>query len=79
MVVQDELREILSSVTDLQDKNEQIRSKREETQEEFDENILRNSPYKGSQSPGKIRNKQDVFTLLKANGKMKKKIIEMIK
>jgi hypothetical protein len=38
---------------------------------------MRNSPYKSSQS--KITNKNDVFALLKANGWMKKKIIEMIK
>jgi len=39
--------------------------------------VLRNSPYKAS--PGKIINKNDVFSLLKTNGWMKKKIIDMIK
>jgi hypothetical protein len=60
-------------------KNDDIRRKREEAKIEFEEKILRNSPYKGSQSPSKITNKNDVFTLLKANGWMKKKIIDMIK
>lgn len=40
--------------------------------------MLRNSPY-GGYNGGRITNKGDVFVLLKANGWMKKKIIDMIK
>jgi len=67
----------LGNVSNLQERNDDIRRNREQAQEDFEEQILRNSPYK--QSPGKITNKSDVFTLLKANGWMKKKIIDMIK
>eukprot|EP00347_Sterkiella_histriomuscorum_P007817 403347449 len=79
ILVSDELKEILGNVSDLQGRNEEIRRRRKETQYEFEDQILRNSPYKGTGSPSKISNKQDVFTLLKANGWMKKKIIDMIK
>ncbi len=75
--VNDELKDILNNVTELQVRNDDIRKMREEAQEEFDEQILRNSPYK--QNSAKITNRHDVFTLLKANGLMKKKIIDLIK
>ncbi len=48
-------------------------------QEEFDERVLKNSPYQAASPGRKITNKNDVFALLKSNGMMKQKIIEMIK
>lgn len=74
--VQNELQEILFGVIELQDRNKEIQDRRNEAESEFQDQILRKSPFKGQ---GKITNKHDVFSLLRANGWMKKKIVDMIK
>jgi hypothetical protein len=76
--VQDELRDVLNEVSDLQVRNNDLADRRDEVQAEFDENIVKNSAYK-TIGNGKISNKEDIFMLLRENGILKKKIIEMIK
>lgn len=65
---------------ELQIRNVEVQKNRKDAQNEFIDKVLRNSPLKSSSSsPGKITSKTDVFFLLKSNGWIKKKIIEMIK
>lgn len=61
---------------DLEEKNSSIQKMREAAQKEFEETVLSKAPYKGL---SRITNKGDVFTLLRANGWMKRKIIDMIR
>ena len=67
-----ELHGILSNVTELQCRNENIREKRDRVEEEFEERM---EPYKNNARVGKA----EVFGLLRANGEMKRTIIELIK
>ena len=63
-------------VSDLQEKNKEIKQRRDEAHNDFSDQVLRKSPYKNQ---ARITNKHDVFSLLRANGWIKKRIVDMIR
>ncbi len=77
-LVQDELKEVLEDVYLLQDESTAVGQRREAVIKDFQEKILSKSPFKPGHQ-GKFNQMDDVFSLLRQNGVMKKRIIDLIK